>query len=59
MKWEYLVEDLSGLSEKEMEGRLDDAGEDGWELVSVIRREAVFKREVVAESAPPLRPRGG
>jgi len=59
MKWEYLVEDLGGLSEKDLEGRLDVAGADGWELVSVIRREAIFKREVVAKKTNPVRPKEG
>jgi hypothetical protein len=48
-RFEYRVVDLSYLKEEVMQKQLNEYGKDGWDLVSVFRREAVFKRPVESE----------
>jgi hypothetical protein len=37
MKWEYLLKPLDPGDPLDWEGQLNDLGEDGWELVSVMQ----------------------
>ena len=59
MKWEYQVLQLTMPTvkfEKPIETQLDTQGQQGWELVSLIRIEnqhvAIFKKPIPALSCP-------
>jgi hypothetical protein len=49
-RFEYKVVDFSFLKEEVMQRKLNELGNVGWDLVSVFRREAVFKRLMESKS---------
>lgn len=49
--WEYAVVDVAFRKDVEVERVLNEFGANGWELVSLVRREAVFKRPKSMQTA--------
>jgi hypothetical protein len=44
VKWEYKLIDFSYKNMQEIETSLNKLGAEGWELISMVKREAVLKR---------------